>query len=224
MKLLILQPALISDLRALQAGVLHRNTRAADRWRDLIHTHTLAYQPRERLVCFADHNSPFWASNWLMSLWGKVLYFIVRLGSGLGCFGVWLVWGFFGGGIFLNLKFKAIFRLRQTLDFCNYRQASPSQPGSTRQLKLWFRYLVPAALPVLSKWFHVTRCITISERRRSVAANPLSPLISLGARSLKTDALVTNREKISTGGSWIGFNHLLITSNETYSGEEKKNR
>lgn len=100
----------------------------------------------------------------------------------------------------------------------------PPQPRSARKLKLWFRYLVPAALPALGKWFHVTRCITISERRRSVAANPLSPLISLGARSLKTDALVTNREKISTGGSWIGFNHLLITSNETYSGEEKKNR
>lgn len=68
MKLLILQAALISDLRALQAGVLHRNTRVADRWRDLIHTHTLAYQPRERLVRFADHNNPLWASNRLISL------------------------------------------------------------------------------------------------------------------------------------------------------------
>lgn len=116
MKLLILQPALISDLRVLQAGVLHRNTRAAARWRDLVHTHTLAYQPRERLVCFADHNSLFWTSNWLISLRGKVLYFIVRLGSGLGCFGVWLFCGFFGE-VFLNLKFKAIFRLCQTLDF-----------------------------------------------------------------------------------------------------------
>lgn len=143
-------------------------------------------------------------------------------------------WRCFAGESFLwtavplpALKFKSIFRLHQTLDFCNYRSDFPHphpQPPSTRKLKLRFRYWVPAALPALSKWFHVTRCITISERRRSVAANPLSPLISLGARSLKTDALVTNREKISTGGSWIGFNHLLITSNETYSGEEKKNR
>lgn len=31
MKLLILHPALISDLRVLQAGVLHSNIRAADR-------------------------------------------------------------------------------------------------------------------------------------------------------------------------------------------------
>lgn len=197
----------------------------------MIHTHTFAYQHREGPACFAlvaDQNTPLRTFNQLIALWGILLNFFSWDGLGVLFFG----WG--DGFLFLNgippaLKFKAIFRLGQTFDFSNYcwdflPPSPPPAPSTRRKLKLWFRYLVPAALPALSKWFHVTRCITISEWRRSVAANPLSPLISLGARSLKTDALVTNREKISTGGSWIGFNHLLITSNETYSGEEKKNR
>lgn len=138
-------------------------------------------------------------------------------------------WLFLLRACFAVLKFKAfLFYLSKCLILVIIVRIASTifLPPPTRcmEIKLRFRYLVPTALPVLSKWFHVTRCITISKPQSSVAANPLSLLISLGARSLKTDALVTNREKISTGGSWIGFNHLLITSNETYSGEEKKNR
>lgn len=171
----------------------------------------------------AHQNAPFWVSKQLIALWGNLLNFFV--GTGLGFY-------FLGGArgcysktaVLLPLSLMLFSDLAKRLIFVIIVGISSPFPLPRRKLKLWFRYLVPAALPVLSKWFHVTRCITISEWRRSVAANPLSPLISLGARSLKTDALVTNREKISTGGSWIGFNHLLITSNETYSGEEKKNR